>query len=134
MFLDRLAGGAAGEQSDDTEEKDGSDQSLGPEAVDAPLLQDKGFKVAEEAGAEGADLGEFEEKPPAAQKGEHGEEGIAGDADQGDGNVRGAGLFVEGAGREDGETAVVDGAAVEALRDGAGRSEAGVHVVDAQGH
>ncbi len=53
----------------------------------------------------------------------------------GDGDVEaGVGVFLEGAGREDGETAVIDGSAIEFFGDGAGRGLGGVHVVDAESH
>jgi hypothetical protein len=119
----------------DGEEKDGGDDALGPEAVDAPLLQDVGFDVAEEESEEEGDLGELEGEPPAAHEGEDADDGVADDAKHGDRDVgAGFGVFIEGARREDGEAAVVDGSAVELFGDGAGRGLGGVHVVDAKGH
>jgi hypothetical protein len=119
----------------DGEEEDGGDNALGPEAVDAPFLEDVSFDVAEEGGEEEADLGEFEDQPPAAHEGEDADDGVACDSEDGDGDV-GSGLWVliEGAGREYGEAAVIDGAAVEFFGDGAGRSESGVHVVNVKSH
>src|ERR1700722_15347963 len=122
------------DEGSQSEEKNCCDEGLRPEAVDAPLLEDVGFEVGEEGGAEEADLGEFEEQPPASHGGGEGDAPVAGDADGCHWNVHCAGLLVEGSGGEDGETAVVDGAAVEALGDGAWGGEAGVHVVNVQCH
>lgn len=119
----------------DGQEENGGDDSLGPEAVDAPLLQDVGFDVAEEESEEEADLCELEGEPPAAHEGEDADDGVACNAEHCDGNVRaGFGIFVEGAGREDSEAAVIDGSAIELFGDGAGRGLGRVHVVNAKGH
>src|SRR5580704_11906035 len=83
-------------ESTEGKEEDGRDEALRPETVDTPLLQDIGFEVAEEGGAEEADLSDLEEKPPATHEGEDGDESVAGDADGCDWNVQGSGLFVEG--------------------------------------
>jgi hypothetical protein len=116
------------------EEQDRGDEALRPEAVDAPLLQDVGLEVAEEGGAEEADLRDLEEQPPASHQGQDGDESVADDAYGSYRDMRRAGLLVEGFGGEDGETAVVNGSAVEALGDGAWGGEAGVHVVNVQRH
>ena len=126
---------SAEDQAGNGEEEDGCDDALGPEAVDAPLLKDVGFDVAEEGGEEEGYLSDFEEKPPAAHEGEDSDYGVAEDSEHCDGDVvAGLRVFVKGAGREDGEAAVVDGSAVEFFSDGAGRGLGGIHVVDAEGH
>jgi hypothetical protein len=122
------------EQDADGQEEDYCDEALRPEAVDTPLLEDEGFEVAEKCGAEEADLGELEEQPPAAHQSGDGDQGVADDSYGGDRDMECAGLLVEGFGGEDGEAAVVYGAAVELFRDGAWRGEAGVHVVNVQRH
>ncbi len=77
----------------------------------------------------------MEDDPEATEEGEDGDDGVGGDAEDGDGNVlfRGGGIFVEAAGREDGEAAMVDGAAVPFAIHLAGRGLAGIHVVYFEG-
>ena len=125
----------AGGKNGGGEEEDGGDDRLRPKAVDAPLLDDVGLEIGEHGGEEEADLGEEEEEAHAAEEGGQGHKAVADDAEGGNGNVELAavGGFVKGAGREVGEAGVVDGAAVEALGNGAGRGGCGVLIVDAQG-
>jgi hypothetical protein len=126
---------SAEDQAGDREEEDGGNDALGPEAVDAPLLKDVGFDVAEEGGEEEGYLSDFEEKPPAAHEGEDSDYGVAEDSEHCDGDVvAGLRVFVKGAGREDGEAAVVDGSAVKLFSDCAWRDLGRVHVMDAERH
>jgi hypothetical protein len=124
----------AGDEDSYGQEENGGHDALRPEAVDAPFLHNVGFEVAEEAGAQEANLCGFKEQPPASGEREDGDQGVADDADGGYGDVLCAGGFVEGFGGEDGEAAVVDCAAVKVCCDRAGRCEAGVHVMDVQCH
>ena len=108
---------------------------MGPEAVDAPFLQDPGFDVAEEGREEEGDLGYLEGEPPAAQEGDNADGSVAYDSEHCDRNMEaGVGVFVEGAGWEDSEAAVIDGSAIEFFSDGARRGLGWVHVVDAESH
>ena len=126
---------AADDQGGDGEQEDCGDDALGPEAVDAPLLEDVGLDVAEEGCEEEGYLSDFEEKPPATHEGEDADCGVAEDSEHCDGNVRaGLRVFVEGARGEDGEAAMVDSSAVKFFGDGAGWGLGGVHVVDAESH
>ena len=113
---------------------DGGDDALGPEAVDAPLLNDVGLEVGEHEGEEEADLRELEDDPETAGESDEGDQSVADDAKRGDGDVElvAVCIFVEGARREDGVAGVIDGAAVELLGDGTGWRLPGVLVVDAE--
>jgi hypothetical protein len=130
-----LAGAMIHDQGDDGEREDGSDDGHGVEAVDAPFLDDVFLEEGEEGGAGEADFGGLQGEPIAFGEGEDGDERVADDADDGDGDVDLAGVlgFVEADGREDGVAAVVDCAAVEFFGDGAGRGGGGILVVDTEG-
>ena len=133
--LEAVAFAFAEDEGEEGGEHDGGDDGLRPKAVDAPLFDDVGLEIGEEAGSAKAYFSELEERPPPAEEGEQQHDGIGSDAGGGDGEVElfAVGRFVEGAGREDGETGMINGAAIPFFGDGAGRRGAGIHVVDAQG-
>ena len=108
-----------------------SDDGLGPDAVDAPFFEHKGFEIAENTSEEQADLSGFEGKEIELGKSENGDEEVAPQAENRDWNVFPVTrVFSEGCGGKYGKAGVIDGSAVPLFCYGTGWSGVGVLEMD----